>query len=55
MGTTWQKKIKGTKRSKNYDPKLELNEKVSFDDLFSVAIKHDLRKKKVAPKKKKKS
>jgi hypothetical protein len=42
----------GKKRKESYEPKLELNDKVEFDDLFKVAISDP--KKKVTPAKKKK-
>jgi hypothetical protein len=42
------------KRPEKYEKKLELDEKVEFDDLFKVAINHKQPKKKAAPKKKKK-
>lgn len=46
---------KPTKRAKKYEPKLVVADNVEFDDLFKVAIHHNVNKKKaVTPKKKKK-
>jgi hypothetical protein len=44
----------GKNRKEHYEPKLELDDKVEFDDLFKVAINHDQKKQKPNPTKKKK-
>jgi hypothetical protein len=48
-----KKAAKRNKRPKNYEPKLQLDESVTFDSLMQVAINHKQPEKKATPKKKK--